>query len=206
MSRDLLPETSTLGSIETPDQIVNQVTGDALGYMPQEPQPTIAQQLKAAAPGYTPGVSPETNQSFIQGLMDQSQGYGKGVDGWRKAVIEAAKSALGTPYVWGGNNLSSGVDCSGLVQQAFGRAGINLPRVSYAQANFGQRVSLKNLRPGDLVAWDNSSRNNGADHIAIYLGNGQIIECPRPGLSVRIRSLGSNEGAWGVSLASAIHK
>ncbi len=141
-------------------------------------------------------LSEGTNQYLQQDMGP----YGKGVDGWRKAVIEAARSAVGTPYVWGGNSLQGGVDCSGLIQQAFARAGIDLPRVSYMQANSGQRVGLKGLQPGDLVAWDNSSRNNGADHIAIYLGGGMIIESPRPGLSVRIRKLGSNEGAWGVHL------
>lgn len=50
------------------------------------------------------------------------------------------------------------------------------------------------------MAWDNSSRNAGADHIAIYLGNNQIIEAPRPGKTVRVRNLGKNEGAWGVKM------
>lgn len=153
-----------------------------------------------------PAWASPLNSSTFQTIQDQAaagnigMSYGKGVDGWRKAVIEAARSAIGTPYVWGGNSLDGGVDCSGLVQQAFAKAGIHLPRVSYAQANFGTRVGIGALRPGDLVAWDNSSRNNGADHIAIYIGNGQIIEAPRPGLSVRIRKLGGNEGAWGVRI------
>jgi cell wall-associated NlpC family hydrolase len=133
-------------------------------------------------------------------LQEEYGGFTKGVDGWRQAVISAAKTALGTPYTWGGNSLQSGVDCSGLVQQAFAAAGINLPRVSYAQANYGQRVALNALRPGDLVAWDNSTRNNGADHIAIYLGNGQIIEAARPGTAVRIRTVDPDEGAWGVRI------
>lgn len=54
------------------------------------------------------------------------------------------------------------------------------------------------MQAGDLVAWDNSSRNNGADHIAIYLGGGLIAEAPRPGVALRVRKLGDNEGAWGV--------
>lgn len=131
---------------------------------------------------------------------DVGMSYGKGVDGWRRAVVEAARSALGTPYQWGGNDLQRGVDCSGLIQQAFAKAGIQLPRVSYQQANYGKRVGLKALRPGDLVAWDNSSRNNGADHIAMYIGNGKIIEAARTGTPVRIRRLGDNEGAWGVRI------
>lgn len=146
-------------------------------------------------------IGPATNQNTIQPLMETQGSYVKGVDGWRKAVLEYARGALGTPYVWGGTNLQSGVDCSGFVQSVFAKAGIDLPRISYQQANLGQRVGYKGLRPGDLIGWDNSSRNSGADHIAIYLGNGMIIEAPRPGLSVRIRHIGKDlEGGWGVSL------
>lgn len=146
-------------------------------------------------------IGPSTNQSVIQPLMETQGSYTKGVDGWRKAVLEYARGAVGTPYVWGGTNLQSGVDCSGFIQSVFAKAGIELPRISYQQANAGQRVGYAGLRPGDLIAWDNSSRNNGADHISIYLGNGMIIEAPRPGLSVRIRHIGKDlEGGWGVSM------
>lgn len=124
----------------------------------------------------------------------------KGVNNTRKAIIERAQQVIGTPYKWGGTDLASGVDCSGFIQSVYKEMGIDLPRVSFQQANYGKRVGLKGLRPGDLVAWDNSSRNSGADHIAIYLGNGQIIEAPRAGLSVRVRKLRDNEGAWGVQL------
>lgn len=146
-------------------------------------------------------IGPGTNESVIKQLSQESGEYAKGVNGWRKAVIEYAKSALGVPYVWGGTNLKTGVDCSGLLYSAFAKAGLSLPRVSYAQANFGKRTSMSSLRPGDLWAWDNSSRNNGADHIALYLGNGMILEAPRSGSVVRIRQLGKNEGGWGVSLS-----
>jgi hypothetical protein len=164
-------------------------------------------------PGMTPQddwfpiITPSSFEIIKTGddLGEINLGYGskggmKGVDRWRRAVVEAAKTALGTPYQWGGNSLQNGVDCSGLVQQAFARIGIDLPRVSYQQANSGQRVALNKLMPGDLVAWDNSSRNSGADHIAIYIGNGRIIEAPSPGRNVRIRKLGDNEGAWGVRI------
>src|SRR5690606_37803625 len=62
-----------------------------------------------------------------------------------------------------------------------------LPRVSYQQAEAGRPVaSMAEAQPGDLIAWDNSSRNNGVDHIAIYIGHGKMIEAPRTGLNVRI--------------------
>jgi cell wall-associated NlpC family hydrolase len=122
------------------------------------------------------------------------QGNSKGAQ-----IIRAAEQYLGLQYRWGGTS-AAGVDCSGLVQLAYKAAGIALPRISYEQANSGMRVSLRALRPGDLVAWDNSTRNNGADHIAIYLGNGRIIEAARPGTKVRIRTLAPDEGAWGVRM------
>ena len=146
-------------------------------------------------PWSTP-IGPHTNQS----LQDAGAfGFQKGLDGWRAAAVQSAESLIGTPYVWGGNG-RGGVDCSGLTSFAYAHAGKHLPRVSYQQANSGRRVKLSALRPGDLVAWDNSSRNNGADHIAIYAGNGYIIEAARPGTNVRRRKLGHNEGAWGVRM------
>lgn len=151
------------------------------------------------AKSYMPLVSPGTNQSIIQPMAETTGPYVKGVNGWRKAAVQTALRYVGTPYVWGGTT-PSGFDCSGLVQYALGQAGKRAPRISYQQANMGRRVALNQLRPGDLVAWDNSSRNNGADHIALYIGGGRIVEAPRPGLAVRVRTLGSNEGAWGVSL------
>lgn len=104
-----------------------------------------------------------------------------------EAIIGAAESAVGVNYVWGGNSLAAGVDCSGLVQQAFAAAGIPMPRVSAAQARVGQQIgSINEAKPGDLLSWDNSSRNNGADHIAIYIGNGMMIEAPRRGAKVQV--------------------
>lgn len=203
------------GAGETPTTIEGQPY-DIASMMPQaapNPMPPSASQMLGAwgmnnpAPveldafdGLGTFISPSTNDQIIKPLMEESGEYTKGVNGWRKAVIEFGRSALGTPYVWGGTNLSSGVDCSGLIQAIFSKAGIEMPRISYAQANSGKRVGIAGLRPGDLYAWDNSSRNNGADHIALYLGNGMILEAPRPGGVVRIRKLGNDEGGWGVSL------
>ncbi|UDY24065.1 C40 family peptidase [Nocardioides sp. Kera G14] len=109
------------------------------------------------------------------------------VSAQQQQVISAAESALGLPYVWGGNSLTTGVDCSGLVQQAYKTIGVDLPRLSADQARSGTAVaSMADAKPGDLLAWDNSSRNNGADHIAIYLGDGTMIEAPHTGAKVRI--------------------
>lgn len=116
----------------------------------------------------------------------------------REAVIAEARKYLGTWYHWGGANPKTGFDCSGLTQWALSVAGVRLPRVSYQQATFGKRVSIDQLQPGDLVAWDNSSRNNGADHIALYIGNGMVLHAPKTGDKVKISKIWGNP--WGVHI------
>ncbi|WP_436698116.1 transglycosylase SLT domain-containing protein [Nocardioides sp. BYT-33-1] len=102
-------------------------------------------------------------------------------------VVAEARKYLGLPYVWGGTDPTKGMDCSGLVQVVYRSLGYELPRVSYQQAAAGRPVAgMAEARPGDLLAWDNSSRNNGVDHIAIYIGGGKMIEAPRTGLDIRV--------------------
>ena len=83
------------------------------------------------------------------------------------AIVDAARTALGTPYAWGESSLS-GMDCSGLVAYAYGQAGIDVPRTSSQQAAAGTSISKSELQPGDLVVWPG--------HIAIYSGDGKIID------------------------------
>ncbi len=106
-------------------------------------------------------------------------------------IGDYAKKFIGLKYVWGGNSLKTGVDCSGLVQQVFKHFGINLTRTTYTQIGEGKAVSLKGLRAGDLVFFDTNRNVKGADHVGIYLGNGKMIHTPRPGKSVEIVSITS---------------
>lgn len=102
-------------------------------------------------------------------------------------VVAEARKYIGLPYVWGGTDPEKGMDCSGLVQVVYRNLGYDLPRVSNQQAQAGRPVaSMAEAQPGDLIAWDNSSRNNGVDHIAIYIGDGKMIEAPRTGLDIRV--------------------
>lgn len=129
-----------------------------------------------------------------------STGKLPGATGIGGRIIAAAEQYLGVDYEWGGTS-AQGVDCSGLVQLAYKAAGIDLPRVSFEQAASGTRVAINALRPGDLLAVDNSSRNPGADHIAIYLGNGMMIEAPHPGAKVQIVPVSyMGKGAYGVRM------
>lgn len=96
-------------------------------------------------------------------------------------VLETGKKYLGIPYVWGGTT-TSGLDCSGLVQLTFKDLGIDLPRVSRDQAKVGEPVaSIEEARPGDLIAF-----GSPVNHIAIYAGDGKILEAPQAGQDVHI--------------------
>lgn len=119
----------------------------------------------------------------------------------RPRIVKLAESQLGVPYVWGAESPGVGFDCSGLVQWVYAQVGIELPRVSADQGRAGTVIGLDGLRPADLVLWDNSSRNVGADHVAIFIGNGELIEAPYPGALVRRTTLYDTELAWGVRLS-----
>ncbi len=143
-------------------------------------------------------AAPMNGAVFAQMMSGATAAYGSTAAGaatggtaTAQGVIATARQYVGMPYVWGGSSpADGGMDCSGLVQHVFGQHGVDLPRVSNDQARSGTPVaSLAEARPGDLVAWDRSSRNDGADHIAIYLGDGMILEAPRTGLDIRVISL-----------------
>jgi len=104
----------------------------------------------------------------------ESSSYGDGVSLLRTNILDYAQRFLGTPYVWGGNSLTRGVDCSGFVQQVFKAYGYSTPRVSRDMARKYTTVSRSEAKAGDLVFYHNL-KTGVVDHVAIYMGNGKII-------------------------------
>lgn len=106
-----------------------------------------------------------------------------------RTAIQAAQSKLGMPYVWGGeSDAEGGYDCSGILQYAFGKAGVRLPRVADDQAKAGWRIPFDKARPGDLLTWAHDPTAPGyISHIALYLGDGKMLAAPRRGTVVRIQ-------------------
>lgn len=158
------------------------------------------QYLQAAPPIQGGG---QQNISVTMGNTVVSSGNGS----LRMTAIQKGINYVnsGVRYVWGGNNLATGVDCSGLVQQIYRQLGISLPRTAQQQAFYGTKAPISQLRPGDLVAWNNGGdRGLQVGHIAIYAGNGEIIESYQSGLPARRRKLSSQEVnsgyAWGVKI------
>lgn len=120
----------------------------------------------AAGSGSTTGPNAPANPPVISG----------GANAHGSTIVAAAYSQLGVPYVWGGTSPGRGLDCSGLTQYCYRCAGISIPRTSGAQLAGGTIVS--NPSPGD-ICWT-------PGHVAIYIGNGQMIEAQQTGVPVKV--------------------
>jgi cell wall-associated NlpC family hydrolase len=104
-------------------------------------------------------------------------------------VIETAKSRIGAPYVYGASGPDS-FDCSGFTSWVFRQVGVGLPRTAHEQWLSGPHVSYAEAQPGDILAWaGDSNAPNYVTHVAIYLGNGQMIAAPHSGSTVNISSV-----------------
>ncbi len=90
----------------------------------------------------------------------------------RQAMLDFAEQFLGLPYVWGGDSLSTGADCSGFTQQVYAQFGISLPRCSYEQAEVGVKIPAQEALPGDLLFY---ARNGVVYHVMMYIGDGKVI-------------------------------
>lgn len=145
--------------------------------------------------------NPTYNITYTPGSGTPATGGGGGAGGQAVALaLQAYKN--GTPYVWGGNSLTKGIDCSGLVQQVYSQLGIKLPRTTYEQAKAGKVINLNSLMPGDLVFYNTNSDPNGIGqyaHVAIYMGNGQVVDARGTKSGMKVGSIyGPGTPALGV--------
>ena len=108
--------------------------------------------------------------------------------GGAAAAIAFAKAQLGDPYVWGAAGPDAW-DCSGLTMGAWQAGGVSLPHYSVAQYDETTHITASQLQPGDLVFWGTTSDPSSIHHVAMYLGDGMIIQAPRNGEDVRIDSM-----------------
>ncbi|TCP48648.1 NlpC/P60 family protein [Tamaricihabitans halophyticus] len=134
------------------------------------------------------------------GDIEDPAGCGPGAGNRLPAPTEAAGAAIefalreqGKPYVWGATGPDS-YDCSGLLLRAYEAAGVTIPRVSRDQFNGGAMLPVKEAQPGDLVFWASDTSNPATiHHVAMYLGNGKIVEAQQSGVPVHTRDFNWDE-------------
>ncbi|WP_327687053.1 C40 family peptidase [Streptomyces sp. NBC_00467] len=149
------------------------------------------------------GVPPyKETQAYVRTISAAAASGGtSATTGQAGTAVSAAKGMLGKPYSWGGGNASgpsngiccspngssgasvTGFDCSGLTLYAYARAGISLPRTAARQYAASKPVKPGQVRAGDLVFYGSSAAS--IHHVGIYVGNGWMIDAPRPGTRVR---------------------
>jgi cell wall-associated NlpC family hydrolase len=147
-------------------------------------------------------LTSQMGHSFLQklGLVPTESGFTNGaiprVYGRQASeyVIRRAGSQLGVPYSWGGGTAAgpsrgidsgagtTGFDCSGLILYAFAGVGIKLPHYSGSQYDMGRKIPASQMRRGDVIFYG----PGGAQHVALYLGNGQMLEAPYTGSTVKV--------------------
>lgn len=101
-------------------------------------------------------------------------------------IADFAVQYVGYPYVYGGNSLTNGVDCSGFTQQVYLHFGYSIPRRASIQATVGTSVAISDLQPGDLVFYGDS---DGVGHVVIYIGNGKVVHASTPTKGIIISDL-----------------
>lgn len=130
------------------------------------------------------------------GLVADPTGCGEGIGQLLPAPTEAAGQAIqwalaqqGKPYQWGAlTTHQNSFDCSSLMLQAYRSVGVTLPRVSRQQFRAGAMLPVEQAQPGDLVFWARDTSNEiTIHHVAMYLGDGRIVEAQRTGVPVHIR-------------------
>lgn len=127
-------------------------------------------------------IEPVQEEIKVEEVKPEVQAKSKGEE-----IVDFAKQYVGTPYVSGGNSLTKGVDCSGFTSQVFKNFDINLQRSSASQyASNGTKVSKSELKAGDLVFYGYNGR---VSHVAIYMGNSQIVHASTSKYGVKIDPL-----------------
>lgn len=137
---------------------------------------------------YVPSLDSQ-NKTSLQASVESASNYASEAEpkaeekSANQKVVDAVYSKIGSPYGWGSAGPSA-FDCSGLTSWAYAQAGKTIPRTSQAQAAQGTPVAISDLQPGDIVAY-----YGGASHVAIYVGNGKIVDSLNSGSTVSERPL-----------------
>jgi peptidoglycan DL-endopeptidase CwlO len=152
------------------------------------PRGAVVEPLVATSARGTPAAAGVAGSSLASGTAATAAANGRAALNMAElvAMLKAAASRVGYPYVWGGSGPTT-FDCSGLVQWSFARAGVVMPRVAADQARTGPAIPFSQAQAGDLLFYHTDpTAPDYISHVAIYLGKGLMIQAPEPGENVQI--------------------
>ena len=198
------PSTSTTKATVTADSLnVRSGAGTSYSVITKLSKGTVVDVLESASNGWkkiktSGGTTGWVSGSYLaNGVVEQPSTPSTNKV---QAVIDLAHKQLGKPYVWGAEGPNS-FDCSGLIYYVYkNAAGITLPRTSSAQYSAGVAVSRSNLKAGDLI-FSSTDGTGNITHVAIYVGDGQMIHAPRNGKNVEKVSI--NNSYWNKAYVGA---
>ncbi len=147
----------------------------------QAAQEAAAAQAAAEAQAAQEAAAAEAAAAQAAAASSQSSSLGQ-------AIVAYAMQFKGNPYVYGGTSLTNGTDCSGFTLRVYQNFGISLSRTSRTQANGGRQISLAEVQPGDLVFYTGTD-NATIGHVAIYIGNGQIIHAANASVGIIVSDM-----------------
>lgn len=135
--------------------------------------------------GYISGEFVDISQKLptASSIKELNESSSDGSSSTGSSLVQYALQFVGNRYVWGGTSLTNGVDCSGFTMQVYAHYGISLPHHAASQPGYGTRVSSSEAKPGDLFFYSNG---DGINHVAIYIGNGQVVHASNPRTGIKI--------------------
>ncbi|MEI6214713.1 MAG: NlpC/P60 family protein [Desulfuromonadales bacterium] len=162
--------------VAPPNEIVFARPGSGSQNVPSGGVQTPQHQIKPVVPKDNPPAVPQKPRG-----SDRDMGV---------IAARTAERFVGIPYRWGGDNVVEGMDCSGFVRAVYNLCGLSIPRTSRDQFKAGERVTLDNLRDGDLVFFGSSE--SSINHVGIFVGSGRFVHAPRRGEDIRVTLVSDN--------------
>ncbi len=158
----------------------------------KEQEAAAAAAAEAAKKNNSSGGSSSNKNNSSSGGSSSTVTSGTGAE-----VASYACQFIGNPYVWGGESLTNGCDCSGFVMQVYKHFGISLAHSSYSQRSAGRAVSYSEAQPGDIIFYYSGASASGG-HIGIYIGGGQMVSARGVAYGIGITSVNPNKSGFTV--------
>ena len=167
----------------------SQVSQRSISHSKKIDSKSMQPDVKQSTQNYEQQPADKTAKHSRQQITPAQQSPSKTLYPTRNLMVRIAKSAIGTPYKWGGDNPQRGFDCSGLMTYVHKNAlGIKIPRTAAKQRDHSRTISHAQLQLGDMLFFKTGRKSN---HVGIYVGNRQFVHAPSSGKRVKVSTMDS---------------